>query len=86
MLSHAVTPFLATNCDKLSELALTRQGFSVLGSKHRSEFPFDFPGIAFNLLFHLHREVPLGVCDGHNSHRRDVPMIHESEIAESCMR
>lgn len=36
--------------------ALTRQGCSVLGRKHRGELPFDFPGRAFHLLFPLHRD------------------------------
>ena len=68
----------------LDKRVLTCQDLSVLGIKHRRELPIDLPGNAFHLLFHLHRDVPLGVCDGHKSHRRAVPMIDQSEASVTC--
>jgi hypothetical protein len=75
--------FAARSWDKIG---LTRQGFSMSGIEHRGAFPFDFPGIAFHLLVHLPRDVPVRMCDGHDSHRGDVPMIHEGAASVTYTR
>lgn len=85
---HPLDAILAAQCAarSLDKIGLTRQGFSRIGIEHRGEFPFDFPGIAFHLLFPLHRDVPVRMCDGHDSHRGDVPMIHAGAASVTYTR
>ena len=79
---------LAAQCAarSLDQIGLTRQGFSRIGIEHRGEFPFDFPGIAFHLLFHLPRDVPVRRCEGPDAHRGEVPMIHEGAASVTYTR